>query len=74
MYFFFLLGSPGLPGDAVVYFDCTRATKSVAGHLLVAIVWVSDIYAASTAGIFESLCCCFVRIIAMCPGDSNGSV
>ena len=25
-----------------------------------AIVWVSDIYAASTAGIFQSSCCCLV--------------
>ena len=30
--------------------------------------------AASTAEIFESPCCCFVRITAMCPGDSNGIV
>lgn len=39
-----------------------------------AIVWVSDIYAASIAGIFQSSCCCFVRITAMNPGNSNGSV
>ena len=44
------------------------------GHLLVAIVWVSDIYAASTAGIFQSSCCCFVQITAINPGNLNGSV
>ena len=39
-----------------------------------AIVWVSDIYAASTAGIFQSSCCCFVQIPAIIPGNLNGSV
>ncbi len=51
-YIFFLLGSPGLPGDAVVYMPARVRLRSAASRLLVAIVWVSGIYAASTAGIF----------------------
>ena len=71
--YFFLLGSPGLPGDAVVYMPARVRLRSAASRLLVAIVWVSDIYAASTAGIFQSSCCCFVQITAITPGNLNGS-
>ena len=52
-YIFFLLGSPESPGDAVMYYVCMRRLRSAASRLLVAIVWVSGIYAASTAGIFS---------------------
>ena len=51
--FFLLLGSPESPGDAVMYYVCMRRLRSAASRLLVAIVWVSGIYAASTAGIFS---------------------
>ena len=53
--FFFFLGVPNRRGMPWCTLSARVRPGSAASRLLVAIVWVSGIYAASTAGIFFNL-------------------